>query len=162
MFNKKGNFCKIDLNDPTNYQKIMPETDNLSDLPDDYTIAEDGNLYFLTSTSIHMITLNPTEAEWEKAQVVDNLIAGLQPISTEKVNAVNAAYNALTNREKSLVQNMEQFRDAEVAFLMQRIDEMSQRPGFSAAYTQALRTDYDNLPKVNKDQITNLHKLIYA
>ena len=161
-FGTKGNFCKIDLNDPTNYQKIMPETDDLSDLPDDYTIAEDGNLYFLTSTSIHMITLNPTEAEWEKAQVVDNLIAGLQPISTEKVNAVNAAYNALTNREKSLVQNMDAFRDVETAYMEQRIDAMAALPGCSAAYTRDIRADFDNLPRVNRANVGNISKLISA
>ena len=87
---------------------------------------QDGNLYFLSNAGIQMLTLNPTEAEWEKAQVVDNLIAGLQPVTLEKVNAINATYNALTNREKSLVQNMEAFRIAEANFLITRIDAMAE------------------------------------
>lgn len=149
-FGARGNLCKINMKNTQDYQQLLPVTENLSDIPDDYTIAEDGNLYFLSSTSIHMLTLNPTDAEWEKAQVVDDMIAALQPVTPEKIDAINAAYNGLTNREKCLVQNMEQFRDAEVAFLMQRIDAMSTLPGCSSVYVQDLRSDYDNLPKTSK------------
>lgn len=161
-FGARGNLCKINMENPLDYQQLLPVTESLADIPTDYVIAEDGNLYFLRGTGIHMLTVNPTDAEWEKAQVVDDMIATLQPVTLEKVDAINAAYNGLTNREKCLVQNMEQFRDAEVALLMQRIDAMSKLPGYSSVYVQDLRSDYDNLPKTSKGKISNISKLICA
>jgi len=164
-FGPIGNVCKIDMENPDAYEQLLPDADSIDEIPMFYTLGENGCLYYLLGSKLYMVTLNPTEAEWEAAEAVDAMIDSLGAItveSSQSVRAIRAAYNALTMRQKSLVQGYVSFTATEVELMVARIQSIGTVTAESASLLAELRSDYDNFTYDQKQGVTNYATLILA
>ncbi len=99
----------------------------LTTAPETYALGANGNLYYVSGTDLYMKPLNVKSSQWAKAQAVDAQIKALGKITADKANQVAAArqsYEALSLKDKALVQELCTLQEAEAQILRARIDEV--------------------------------------
>jgi len=161
-FSRTGNLCKIEKNNPNNYQKLLPDTQDIRDIPFVYTLANDGSLYYVKGSDLVMINTNPTDNEWQKAEAIDARIESAGPqLSMDEVKQIRDDYAALTNREKSLIQNVTKLSTLESDVVIAKINAISTAENFDAAVEDA-RKAYDSLSRKQATAVTNYESLVTA
>ena len=130
-FQNVGGMQRIVLEDfdaPLGSIKVKSNERIMSDIPssDFMVIGEDGNLYYASDTNLKMFPLNLTDEDWAIAQQVDDQILAIgEEITVESEAAIRTARSAYENlswRYKSLIQNMEILQEAESDILERKID----------------------------------------
>jgi hypothetical protein len=106
-----------------------------------------------------MITLDPTESEWEAARTVTEQISAIAPGTIAKTRQ---AYDELTLREKSLVQNYDNLLQAEADAFMLEIEKLGKITSADNEQVEALLSTYRQMPKSQQNRITNSYKLVNA
>ena len=99
----------------------------LTTAPETYALGANGNLYYASGTDLYMKPLNVKSSQWAKAQAVDAQIKALGKITADKgvqVAAARQSYDALSLRDKALVQELRTLLEAEAQILRARIDEV--------------------------------------
>ena len=62
MFYKIGGLCRINRNNPKEYEQLLYNFESISQIPDSMVIAEDGDLYYTTaSPNLCVLNLDITE-----------------------------------------------------------------------------------------------------
>ena len=84
--------------------QVTADAQILSSNPETYALGENNNLYYAEGKHLYMKPVNVVESDWTEAEEVDALIKELKVDSKEDIATVKAAYNALTPRQKALVQ----------------------------------------------------------
>ncbi len=112
----KGGLRKIDPNNLSDNTRIMGVT------PLRYVLGGDDNIYYLSGSALMMYPMNVTEDDWKEAEKVDALIKaiGADAVTLEdaaNIQAARKAYDALSWRHKSLVQNVDALQIAETDLL---------------------------------------------
>ena len=102
--------------------------------PEDYIIAEDGNMYFGNDADLKMMPLNVTDEDWAIAENMDAQIKALYDteITIESLSAVRTTrsdYENMAWRYKALVQNLEILQEAESDILECLIDDAILKAG---------------------------------
>ncbi len=109
-----------------------------------------------------------TDPNRQAAERVTQQIASLQVDNQQSVLNTRAAYEALTDIQKSMVPSIQKLVDAEAAFAQKDADQQAANQVMAAidALTgedpqaiQAARTAYDSLTDTQKQLVTNLAKL---
>jgi hypothetical protein len=147
------------VENPSDYTLLLPDVTSNGQVPASFVFGEDGNLYYLLGTSLRMLALDPTESEWEAARAVTKQIS---EIIADTIADVRQAYEALTLRQKSLVQNYKVLVQAEADDLMQKIAALGEITQEDAERIEELMNVYHQMSKSQKDLVTNYHLLANA
>ncbi len=151
-FGQKGGLRKINLKDLTdNVQLPVPGNKK-------FTIADDGCVYYANMGSLIMYPLNVTDADWAIAGKVDDMIAALGNItlaSESAVKAARAAYEALGNKHKALIQNIYDLEAAENDLLECKIDSIGEVTMEDGALINEIRVTYKALSVKNRSYVKN-------
>ena len=158
-FERVGGLCKVNMANPSDYTMLLPNVVNNGDAPDSFAFGEDGNLYYLNGTSLKMLTLDPAEDEWVAARAVTEQISA---ITSATITQTRQAYEQLTVRQKSLVQNYDDLVQAEVNALMQDIVTLGNVTLEKREQVQALLAVYKQMPKSQQNKVTNYYILANA
>ncbi len=114
-FDDAGGMRRINMEDPTDNERLPVGTLVY------YTLGEDGNLYYTWGTALCMYPLNVTQEDWATAAAVDEKILAVGNKITlenaEQINDARAAYEALSLKDKALIQELYQLQDLEVDLL---------------------------------------------
>ena len=130
MFGARGGFCRINKNDPSQYEQLLCTFDSKSQFPGSYGIGDDGELYYATSGSpnLYVLNLDPTEEDFAEAKVVQDIIDLISDDVTlddkDAVLAARAAWDAMAPKNQPYVNNYEKLANAEVKMLALRIDAL--------------------------------------
>ena len=123
-FEENGGMRRINTNDISDNERIMPLT------PQFYALGEDGNMYYVWGSALHVYPLGVTEEDWIQADKVDQMFLALPEEITlkseEAIVAARAAYDALDMRYKALIQHLEILEEAEVELLELQIDALDE------------------------------------
>ena len=158
-FERWGGLCKVNMADPSDYTLLMPEVTSNGQVPESFAFGSDGNLYYLEDSELKMLVVDYTDEEWAKAQTVTEMITAL---TADTVSAARQAYDTLTLREKSLVQNYEVLAQAEADAFIQQIANLGEITWDSYDQVQTLLNAYKQLPKSQQNEITNYPVLAAA
>jgi len=158
-FERIGSLCKVNVETPSDYTLLLPDVSSNGQVPASFVFGEDGNLYYLLGTSLRMLALDPTESEWEAARAVTKQIS---EITADTIADVRQAYEALTLRQKSLVQNYSELVQAEVDALMAEISLLGDISWEDYDQVHALLEIYKAMPKSQQNLVTNYYKLVNA
>ena len=162
-FEGNGGLCKVNMANPSDYTLLMPNVTSYTQVPNSFALGEDGNLYFLLGSSLKMLPLNDTDDEWAAADAVTAQIAAITEQSTsEEIAVVRKAYEALTLREKSLVQNLDVLVQAEADALMKDIAALGEVTWEKKARVEALLTSYRAMPMSQQNKVANYYVLATA
>lgn len=117
----KGGLFKIDPNNLSDRTRIMGVA------PLRYVLGVDGNIYYLSGSALMLYPMNVTEEDWKQAESVDALInaIGTDPITMDHqvtIAAARSAYDDLSWRHKSMVQDLDDLQIAETDLLELKID----------------------------------------
>jgi hypothetical protein len=108
--------------------EVLLASGNINNIPNQYTLSEDGDLYYILNGHLYMLNINPTTLESENAAQVNSLINALPETVTAndalQIHQAQASYEALTVQEKALVQKQTKLEDARVKLLVAQIDEL--------------------------------------
>ena len=158
-FERLGGLCKINMNNLSDHTNLLPYVTSNGQVPQSFAFGEDGNLYFLLGSSLKMLPLDATEDEWSAASVVTEQIKAVTP---ETVAAAKQAYEALTVRQKSLVQNYEDLIQAEANAMMNAIEALGEVTWEKREQVQSLMSAYQAMPKSQQILVTNYYVLANA
>ena len=158
-FERIGSLCKVNVKNPSDYTLLLPDVTSNGQVPASFVFGEDGNIYYLLGTSLKMLALNPTDEEWAAADAVTEQIAS---VTADTLTATRQAYNALTLRQKSLVQNYEVLLQAEADDLMQKIDDLGIVTWTDYDRIQELLEVYRQMPIAQQSLVTNHYLLVNA
>ncbi len=114
-FGEKGGMRRINTeNTADNTRLMLPE-------PLYYALGADGNLYYAINAELYMYPLSISEAQWNAAAAVDQLIQDIgEQITLESAAAIQAArlaYDTLELGQQALVQNLDLLEEAEAQLL---------------------------------------------
>lgn len=107
-----------DWNAPIGKVKVAGNQRIMGYTPEDWLIAEDGNLYFGNGGDIMMLPLNVTDEDWAIAEKVDAMFreihSGEITVETESaIRTARSAYENLSWYYKALILNLELLYEAE-------------------------------------------------
>ena len=116
-----------DWNAPIGQVKIASCEKIMGYKPEDYIIAEDGNMYFENDADLMMLPLNVTDEDWEIAKKMDDVFQQIHDgeITLASEGAIRTArsdYENMSWRYKALVQKLELLQEAESDILEVKID----------------------------------------
>ncbi len=116
-----------DWNAPIGKVKVAGNQRIMGYTPEDWLIAEDGNLYFGNGGDIMMLPLNVTDEDWAIAENVDAMFreihSGEITVETESaIRTARSAYENLSWYYKALIQDLELLYEAESDVLECKID----------------------------------------
>lgn len=158
-FERIGSLCKVNVKNPSDYTLLLPDVTSNGQVPTSFVFGEDGNIYYLLGTSLKMLALNPTDEEWAAADAVTEQIAS---VTADTLTATRQTYNALTLRQKSLVQNYDVLLQAEANDLMQKINSLGSITWADFDRIQELLETYKQMPIVQRAMVTNHYVLVNA
>ena len=158
-FERVGSLCKVNVANPKDYTLLLPEVTSNGQVPESFVFGEDGNLYYLLGTSLNMLALNPTDEEWAVADAVTEQIAS---VTTDTLVATRQAYDALTMRQQSLVQNYNALLQAEANDLIQQINALGDITWNDYDRIQELLDVYKQMPRVQQKMVNNHYVLVNA
>ena len=158
-FERWGGLCKVNMNTPSNYTLLMPEITANGQVPESFAFGSDGNLYYLQDSALKMLVVDYTDEEWAAAAAVTELIKTMTP---ETVAQAKAAYDQLTLREKSLVQNYADLEQAEADAFKQQIADLGEITWDKKERVQTLLEAYKQMPKSQQNKISNYPVLAAA
>ena len=142
--------------------------DNTNDIPLQYTLGDDGDLYYTTGgPNLWVLNMHVTDEERADAKVVEDLVAVLDKkvFTLDDLAAVNAAreaYDALAPATRCLVYNYDVLVDAEVKMMICRLDSFGDVTIDKAELLENIRTDYNALTNTQRSYVTNSRILIVA
>ena len=151
-FGQKGGLRKVNLLDVNDNVQIPVPGNKM------FTIADDGCVYYANMGSLMMYPLNVTDADWAIAGKVDDMIADLGKItlaSEPAVKAARAAYDALGNKHKALIQNIYDLEAAENDLLECKIDSIGEVTMEDGALINEIRVTYKALSVKNRSYVKN-------
>lgn len=122
VFKDSGTYCLTleDWDAPIGKVKITSKERIMSHKPEDYIIAEDGNMYFGVKGDLMMLPLNVTAEDWAIAKHIDDQIMAIGEVTLESEAAIKnarSAYENLSYYYKALVQKLYVLEEAEVDLL---------------------------------------------
>ena len=128
-FDKKGGFVKVNKNDPSDYVQLLSNFKNINEIPFDYVLGEDGDLYYITNdTNLYVLNLDVTDEELAQAQAVQDAIGLISDTVTladrDAINAARAAWDALDPANQPYVNNYDKLVNAEIELLKCRVDAL--------------------------------------
>ena len=132
-FDTMGGMQRIELENwdaPIGSVKVKSNDRFMADIPfsNFWLIGDDGNLYYAISEDIKMFPLNLTDEDWAIAKNVDDMILaigdGITVESEAAIKTARSAYENLSWRYKSLIQNLEILQEAESDLLERKIDTL--------------------------------------
>ncbi len=149
-FDTKGGFQRLEVEDlGADKIKVKSNMRLLSENPTNYTLGEDGNLYYTIGGDLKLFPLNVTDEDWAIAENVDNMIASIaSPVTLECEADVKNARSALDNLSwyyKTLIQNEEKLLEIETDLLECKIDTIvvEEVTADSLPMLQELKDEYD-------------------
>ncbi len=131
-FVSSGIHC-ISLSD-WNTAAVASNTRMVADKPLQYALGADDMLYYVSGANLMTFPVNVTAEDWTAAQAWDAQVSALGTVTASSADAIAnvwAAYEALSLRDKCLVQNLALLQEAEAELLEQLI----------AAEAEALTSD---------------------
>ena len=132
LFGSVGGLLKINRNDTSDYVRLMGDFETTRQVPTDFILGDDGDIYYVSSNSPHIYVLNVdiTDEERASAKVVDDAIDLIPDVVTladrATIEAARAAWDAMPKANQPLVKNLERLEQAEIALLTLRIDALSE------------------------------------
>lgn len=144
--------------------EVLLASGNINNIPNQYTLSEDGDLYYILNGHLYMLNINPTTLESENAAQVNSLINALPETVTandaRQIHQAQASYEALTVQEKALVQKQTKLEDARVKLLVAQIDELEATLSLeNLDQVGVLAEEYDTIALNRRSEITNYKKL---
>ncbi len=160
-FGNTGGLRKINL------EKVSDNIRLDCEVPADFTIAEDGNLYYSIGTAdLKMYPLDVTDEDWAAAEAVDALINAIGGSVTleheEAILAARAAYDALSLKRRALVQCYDILQIAETDLIEAKIDSIGEVTLDSRALIEYLLAAYEALPAKEQRYVKNYAVLVQA
>ena len=131
MFYKIGGLCRVNRNNPKEYEQLLYNFNSVSEIPGSIIIAEDGDLYYTTSSpNVYVLNLDITEEEKAEAKVVQDMIDLISDEVTmadrAAVEAARAAWDVMAPANQPLVNNYEKLEEAEIQLLRLRIENLGE------------------------------------
>ena len=127
--------------------------------PKSYALGANDNLYYSDGEHLRMIPVNLKEDDWTRAAQVDAQIEAIGKVTLETADAVEAAwaaYDALSLRDKALVQNIRILQEAEAELLEQRIAlALASVSAESVEELSRLLLEYNKIPERQKKYVKN-------
>ncbi len=130
--------------------KVSSNTQILTGSPYTYALGANNNLYYASGANLYMKPVNVTASDWTRARAIDEQINELVEMMkdpdvsvTEKaaqVAAVKERYNALSLRDKALVQETRSMKEIEAQILRLQVAEI---------YDTVTAEDYEILSEMN-------------
>ena len=150
MFYKIGGLCRVNRNNPKEYEQLLYNFESLSQIPESMVIAEDGDLYYTTaSPNLYVLNLDITEEERAIAKNVQDLIDIISDTVTMEdrpaIEAARAAWDAMAPANQPLVNNYRKLEDAEIELLRLRIAALGEITIEDEAELVAIRKAYSAL-----------------
>ena len=131
----------------------------LGDKPLHYTLGADNMLYYLSGSALKAFPVNVTAADWTDPQAWDAQVKAIGKITLNSADAIAAArtaYNALTLRDKGLVQELALLEEMEAALLdLQITEETAALSTASLAALEQLLAQYDSFTSRQKKYVKN-------
>lgn len=151
-FGTKGGLRKVNLLDPSDNELIPVPGDKM------FTLADDGNIYYCSDNKLCMYPLNVTDADWAEAEKVDQMIAAIGVVTVDSeanIRAVRAAYNALSNKHKALIQNLYDLEAAENDLVEAKIASIGQVTLEDKTLIETIKKEYTALSVKNRSYVKN-------
>ena len=150
MFYKIGGLCRINRNNPREYEQLLYNFNSVSEIPGNIVIAEDGDLYYTTSgTNLYVLNLDITDEERAEAKNVQDLIDLISDEVTMEdrpaIEAARAAWDAMAPANQPLVNNYKKLENAEIELLRLRIAALGEITIEDEAELVAIRKAYSTL-----------------
>ena len=151
MLYKKGGLCRINRNNPKEYEQLLYNFDSVKDMPSSFVLGDDGDLYYIAGTALYVLNLDITEEERAIAKSVQDAIDLIPDLETmtladrETVEAARAAWDAMAPANQPLVKNYEKLEEAEIQLLRLRIAGLGEITIEDEAELVAIRTTYSTL-----------------
>ena len=160
-FHTTGGLQKINMNDPSDHQRINCET------PQTFCLGNDGNLYYAIGTGeVKMYPLNVTEEDWQLAESVDALINAIGEVTLENEAAIVAArqaYDALDVGHRALVQLYDKLLEAETDLLELKIAALPEEITLEQEeLIKSLLAIYEAMPEKEQKYVKNYSVLDQA
>jgi len=159
MFNMVGGLCRVNRNNPKEYKQLLYNFNSLSEIPTNFVIGEDGDLYYTAkgATNLYVLNLDITDEERAEAKNVQDLIDLISDEVTmadrPAIEAARAAWNAMAPANQPLVNNFTKLEDAEFALMALRIAALGEITLEDEAELVAIRKEYANLPIAKRMQL---------
>ena len=130
MFDKIGGLCRVNRNNPKEYEQLLYNFDSVSQMPSSFALSDDGDLYYIAGTSLYVLNLDITEEERAEAKNVQDLIDLISDTVTladrPAIEAARAAWDAMAPANQPLVKNYEKLEEAEIELLRLRIADLGE------------------------------------
>ncbi len=144
--------------------EVLLSNESTTQIPNQYALSEDGDLYYILNGHLYMLNRNPTAHESENAAYVNSLIdalpANVDVADAQQIRQAQAAYETLTVQEKALVQNDTKLEDARIDLLVAQIDALEATlSADNLDQVDALARQYDAIPIERRSEIINYKKL---
>ncbi len=134
--------------------------------PKTYALGANDNLYYSDGEDLLMIPVNLTQEDWVKAEAVDHQIQAIGKVTLANAQTVAdawASYEALSLRDKALVQNIRILQEAEAELLEQKIAvAVGSVNAQSVEELGRLLTDYYAIPEKQQKYVKNYDALCDA
>ena len=146
--------------------QVSSNTQIYSDSPETYALGADNNLYFAMGTSLYMKPVNVVDSDWTAAKAMDAQIEALGKVTADSIDDVQAAreaYNALSLRDKALVQEYRELQEAEAQVLDLQIQrEIAVVTANSVEALSQLLLRYDDLEESQQRYVQSYADLLVA
>ena len=124
-----GGLVKVNRKDTSDYEQILYNFKSLSEIPSQFVIGNDGDIYYTTgSTKLYVFNLDVTEEELAAAKAVQDAIDLIPDEFTladrSIIEEARKLYDALAPANQPYVNNAEKLSEAELALFRLRIDAL--------------------------------------
>ncbi len=162
-----GDYLYVNMGDKGGIRKVnLRNVENNVRLPvsavNNFTVAQDGNIYYTVDDNVYMYPLVTTEADWAEAERVDALFAELNHITLDSEAAIlqaQAAYDALSWTQKSMIQNLHKLQDAKIELLECKIDSIGDVTLQDANLIQSIKGTYNDMTVKDRSYVKNFRSV---
>ena len=129
LMGKVGGLVKVNRKDTSDYEQILYNFNSVSEIPAQFVIGNDGDIYYTTSgTKLYVYNMEVTEEELAAAKAVEDAI-DLIPEEfalTDRavIEAARKLYDELAPANQPYVSNAQKLIDAELALFRLRVDAL--------------------------------------
>jgi len=150
-FDRKGGFCKINRNNPSQYEQLVANCKNDLDIPIYFVLGDDGDIYYITGAdaNVYVINTDITDEERAAAKAVQDLIDAIDDNvtldSVAAIDAARAAWTAMAPANQPLVNNYQKLVDAENELLPMRLESLGEITLDKELALKNLRATYESM-----------------
>ena len=159
LFGAKGGLRKINRYDISDNTLIMGDFQRTSQVPSSFVIGDDGDIYYISTSSPHIYVFNVevTEEELAAAQAVQDIIDALPENVTisdrDQIFAAREAWDEMDPANQPFVNNYDKLVNAEVALLDVRVDSLGEITLEDEAELVSIRKTYTSLERAQRGKI---------